>query len=55
MISPIFWPDRSMKQVDLPVPLKLGNELLIDSFSDGAVASEGIEQAFGRPVDGLSN
>lgn len=33
------------------LPLNLGSELLIDNFAGGGGASEGIEQAFGRPVD----
>lgn len=31
--------------------LRLENELIIDNFAGGGGASEGLEQAFGRPVD----
>ena len=40
-----------MKRDFLSLPLDLGNELNIDNFAGGGGASEGIEQAFGRPVD----
>ncbi|WGG48960.1 DNA cytosine methyltransferase [Rugamonas sp. DEMB1] len=40
-----------MKRDNFTLPLDLGNELLIDNFAGGGGASEGIEQAFGRPVD----
>lgn len=40
-----------MKRDDFTLPLGLLDELLIDSFAGGGGASEGIEQAFGRPVD----
>lgn len=32
-------------------PLDLGHELIIDNFAGGGGTSEGLEQAFGRPVD----
>ena len=40
-----------MKRDNFTIPLDLGSELLIDNFAGGGGASEGIEQAFGRPVD----
>lgn len=40
-----------MKRDNFTLPLGLDAELLIDNFAGGGGASEGIEQAFGRPVD----
>lgn len=40
-----------MKRDLMTMPLDLGHELIIDNFAGGGGASEGIEQAFGRPVD----
>lgn len=40
-----------MKRDKFTEQLDFGAELLIDNFAGGGGASEGIEQAFGRPVD----
>lgn len=40
-----------MKRDDFTLQLDLGHELVIDNFAGGGGASEGIERAFGRPVD----
>lgn len=40
-----------MKRDNFSLPLGFSNELLIDNFAGGGGASEGIEQAFGRPID----
>lgn len=40
-----------MKRDLMTMALDLGHELIIDNFAGGGGASEGIEQAFGRPVD----
>ena len=40
-----------MKRDAFSLPLDLGNELIIDNFAGGGGTSEGLEQAFGRPVD----
>jgi DNA (cytosine-5)-methyltransferase 1 len=40
-----------MKRDLMTMGLDLGHELIIDNFAGGGGASEGIEQAFGRPVD----
>jgi DNA (cytosine-5)-methyltransferase 1 len=40
-----------MKRDAISLSLDLGSELIIDNFAGGGGASEGMEQAFGRPVD----
>lgn len=40
-----------MKRDAFTMPLDLGSELIIDNFAGGGGTSEGLEQAFGRPVD----
>ncbi len=40
-----------MKRDNFTIPLDLGHELCVDNFAGGGGASEGIERAFGRPVD----
>lgn len=40
-----------MKRDTFTLPLGLAPELIIDNFAGGGGASEGMEQAFGRPVD----
>lgn len=40
-----------MKRDLMSLSLDLGNELIIDNFAGGGGTSEGLEQAFGRPVD----
>jgi len=40
-----------MKRDNFTLPLALLDELIIDNFAGGGGASEGIEEAFGRPVD----
>ena len=40
-----------MKRDAFSLPLDLGSELIIDNFAGGGGTSEGLEQAFGRPVD----
>ncbi len=40
-----------MKRDHLTLPLDFPGELLIDNFAGGGGTSEGLEQAFGRPVD----
>lgn len=40
-----------MKRDDFTMTLDIEDELLVDNFAGGGGASEGIEQAFGRPVD----
>ncbi|CAN7642764.1 DNA cytosine methyltransferase [Paraburkholderia terricola] len=40
-----------MKRDPISLSLDLGSELIIDNFAGGGGASEGMEQAFGRPVD----
>jgi DNA (cytosine-5)-methyltransferase 1 len=40
-----------MKRDLMSLALDLGSELIIDNFAGGGGTSEGLEQAFGRPVD----
>lgn len=40
-----------MKRDPFTLQLDLGHELIIDNFAGGGGTSEGLEQAFGRPVD----
>lgn len=40
-----------MKRDNLTLPLDFPGELIIDNFAGGGGTSEGLEQAFGRPVD----
>lgn len=40
-----------MKLNDLTLPLGFADELIIDNFAGGGGTSEGLERAFGRPVD----
>jgi DNA (cytosine-5)-methyltransferase 1 len=40
-----------MKRDQFTMALDLGSELIIDNFAGGGGTSEGLEQAFGRPVD----
>jgi DNA (cytosine-5)-methyltransferase 1 len=40
-----------MKRDHLTMPLDFPGELIIDNFAGGGGTSEGLEQAFGRPVD----
>ena len=40
-----------MKRDLLTMPLDFASELIIDNFAGGGGTSEGLEQAFGRPVD----
>jgi DNA (cytosine-5)-methyltransferase 1 len=40
-----------MKRDAFTMQLDLGSELIIDNFAGGGGTSEGLEQAFGRPVD----
>jgi DNA (cytosine-5)-methyltransferase 1 len=40
-----------MKRDALTLPLDFPGELIIDNFAGGGGTSEGLEQAFGRPVD----
>ncbi|KTT11520.1 DNA cytosine methyltransferase [Pseudacidovorax intermedius] len=40
-----------MKRDDFTLQLDLGRELIIDNFAGGGGTSEGLEAAFGRPVD----
>jgi DNA (cytosine-5)-methyltransferase 1 len=40
-----------MKRDEFTLPLGLADELIIDNFAGGGGTSEGLEQAFGRPVD----
>jgi DNA (cytosine-5)-methyltransferase 1 len=40
-----------MKRDLMSMPLDLGTELIIDNFAGGGGTSEGLEQAFGRPID----
>lgn len=40
-----------MKRDDFTLPLGFRDELIIDNFAGGGGTSEGLEQAFGRPVD----
>lgn len=50
-----FQPTRSRRDVphsdSRNLALDLGDELIIDNFAGGGGTSEGLEQAFGRPVD----
>jgi DNA (cytosine-5)-methyltransferase 1 len=50
-----YRPSRSrrdaQRQDHRNLSLALGNELIIDNFAGGGGTSEGLEQAFGRPVD----
>jgi len=40
-----------MKRDLMSLPLDLGSELIVDNFAGGGGASNGLERAFGRPVD----
>ncbi|MDQ0082884.1 DNA (cytosine-5)-methyltransferase 1 [Variovorax boronicumulans] len=40
-----------MKRDDFTLPIGFADELIIDNFAGGGGTSEGLEQAFGRPVD----
>lgn len=40
-----------MKRDSFTLSLDLGSELIVDNFAGGGGASEGLEEAFGRPVD----